>query len=244
MGEAEITATGKSGNGFPQGCRSVISVPGRFLSPRISIWTMGGKHPVEDVVQRINDLTDYYIDLNEEKGSRFNFDTTLWFRRVQEGPPGKTGSAGSASFLKNGTFEMGAFYAVLFNGILTEEEFIQCMMPARRIEEEFGAAFSSAVPTEVPSMNWGMATILAGAGIGHITRGAYEPEQPQHTQQGAVPALLLGGPRRLQGTGQVRPSGVDPDLRRLWRGKEAHVGEAMTDRLKIHRERNRTLSVL
>lgn len=153
----------------------------------------GWKHPVEDVVRRINDLTDYYMDLNEERGVKFNFDCMLWFEEYSKARPEKRVKK-LVELLKSGEFEAGAMYAVLFNGIMTEEELIQQLMPARRAEKKYGIKFSSAVPTEVPSMNWGLAEILSGAGIKHIVRGAYTLNNDNIKNREPIPLFYWEGP--------------------------------------------------
>ncbi len=153
----------------------------------------GWRHPVEEVIHRMNDLTDYYIRLNRDKKSRFNFDCTLWFEEYRNArPEGKFSRL--AELLKSGEFEIGAFYAVLFNGIMTEEEFVQCLMPALRMEKEYGIKINTAVPTEVPSLNWGLSTILAGAGIKHILRGSYLLNNQNLMNREPYPLFYWEGP--------------------------------------------------
>jgi len=85
-------------------------------------------------------------------------------------------------------------YAIFFNGIMTEEEFIQCMLPSVKLENKYGIKFSSAAPTEVPSMNWGLSTILKGAGIDHITRGGYDLNNKNINNREKYPLFYWEGP--------------------------------------------------
>ena len=50
-------------------------------------------------------------------------------------------------------------------GFQSEEAFLRSLYPARRLEREWGVAIDVAHHTELPSLPWGAATLLAGAGV-------------------------------------------------------------------------------
>jgi alpha-mannosidase len=151
------------------------------------------KHGVEDVMSRIYALTDYCIDAHASHGMRFNFDCTLWLEEYLRGRSGARTRA-LVGLLRSGAFQMASMTSVLFNGILTEEEMIHALMPARRFERDHGIPATTVMPNEAPGMPWGMAAVLAGSGIGYVVRGAYDLNNANIRNRDPHPLFWWEGP--------------------------------------------------
>jgi hypothetical protein len=95
--------------------------------------------------------------------------------------------------LREGRITLSPFLANTLWGFQSEEAFLRSLYPARRLEREWGVPIDVAHHTELPSLPWGVATLLAGAGV----RWVAVPFLEYDTEWGglAVPPLfVLEGP--------------------------------------------------
>ena len=67
--------------------------------------------------------------------------------------------------LREGRLTLGPFLANTLWGWQSEEAFLRSLYPARRLEREWGVPIDVAHHTEVPSLPWGVSSLLAGAGV-------------------------------------------------------------------------------
>jgi hypothetical protein len=67
--------------------------------------------------------------------------------------------------LREGRVALSPFLANTLWGFQGEEAFLRSLYPARRLEREWGVPIDVAHHTELPSLPWGAATLLAGAGV-------------------------------------------------------------------------------
>jgi len=153
----------------------------------------GWIHPVEGVVERINDLTDYYVDLAESQGAHWNFDSSVWLEEYMQARPQRRVEQ-LLRLLRSGQFEVGAMYLVLFTGMLTTEELVRSLYFGRHLEREYGIPITTVLPQEIPSITWGMASILAGAGVPYVVKGAYDLRNSNVRQRDPIPMYYWEGP--------------------------------------------------
>ena len=67
--------------------------------------------------------------------------------------------------LREGRLTLGPFLASTLWGWQSEEAFLRSLYPARRLERDWGVPIDVAHHTEVPSLPWGLSSLLAGAGV-------------------------------------------------------------------------------
>ncbi|HSD29113.1 MAG TPA: hypothetical protein VLL75_17565 [Vicinamibacteria bacterium] len=67
--------------------------------------------------------------------------------------------------LREGRVTLSPFLGNSLWGGQSEEAFLRALYPARRLEREWGVPIDVAHHTELPSLPWGAATLLAGAGV-------------------------------------------------------------------------------
>ncbi|MCJ7736761.1 MAG: hypothetical protein MUQ10_05525, partial [Anaerolineae bacterium] len=182
----------------------------------------GWIHPVEKVTERINVLTDYYLDAADGGGPRWNFDVSIWIEEYLRSRPSYRAKR-LIEALQAGTFEVGAFWLVPFPGLPGTEELIRSMYFARDLEEKHNIPIRTAYLQEVPSLPWGLATILAGAGIRYIVKGAYDLRNPHLSEFPNQPLMRWEGPdgnsvlMRWDAYDSSRTWGGYAELHALWR---------------------------
>jgi hypothetical protein len=184
----------------------------------------GWIHPVEGVVERINRLTDFALQEARSSGFHWNFDTSIWFEEYL-----KARSSGSANelveALRSGQFEMAACNLVPFPGYMSMEEILQSLMPAQRISDSYGIPVRTVSLQEVPSLPWGMISILAGAGIPYLVKGAYSLRNPHLKERQAYPLAWWEGPDgqrmlvKWDGYEDTNTWGGYAEAYKLWRAK-------------------------
>jgi len=184
----------------------------------------GWIHPVEDVVARINRLTDFALQEAHRAGFHWNFDTSIWFEEYLKARPSEAANA-LVEALRSGQFEMAAFNLVPFPGYMSMEEILQSLIPAQRIADTYGIAVRTASLQEVPSLPWGIISILAGAGIPYLVKGAYNLRNPHLKERQAFPLGWWEGPDgqrmlvKWDGYEDTHSWGGYAEAYRLWRAK-------------------------
>ena len=176
-------------------CRSELTPPRR--------WTVyiaqdkhldyGWIHPVEKVVERMNVLADYHLDAAERIGLHWNLDSSIWVEEFLRARP----SARVEQFLaalRAGQLEVGAFWLVPLPGFWGAEEALRSLYYARTLQEELGIPVRTAALQEAPSLSWGLATLLAGAGFTHVVKGAYDLRNPHLREREPQPLSYWEGP--------------------------------------------------
>ena len=176
---------------------------GAATLPPARLWTIyvaqdkhldyGWIHPVEKVVERMNTLIDYHLDAAHRLGLRWNLDTSIWVDEFLRSRP-STRAEQLLSALRSGDFEAGAFWLVPLAGLMGSEELLQSLTYARHLHETFGIPVRTASLQEVPSLPWGLATILAGAGFSYIVKGAYNLRNPHLHERDPLPLAFWEGP--------------------------------------------------
>ncbi|NLE45275.1 MAG: hypothetical protein GX620_11185 [Chloroflexi bacterium] len=153
----------------------------------------GWIHPVERVAERMNVLTDFYLDRIGSLGLRWNFDVAIWVEEFLDARPSWQAER-LIEALRSGQFEVGGFWLVPFPGLMGTEEILQNLYYARRLEETWSIPVRTASLQEAPSLPWGLATILAGAGIPYIVKGAYDLRNPHLREREPLPLSEWEGP--------------------------------------------------
>ncbi len=153
----------------------------------------GWIHPVEKVVERMNILTDYHLDAAQRMDLHWNFDASIWVEEFLRARP-STRVEHLLSVLRSGCFEVGAFWLVPFPGLMGTEELLQSLYYARHLQETLGIPVRTASLQEVPSLPWGVATILAGSGLHHVVKGAYNLRNPHLRERDPLPLAAWEGP--------------------------------------------------
>ena len=95
--------------------------------------------------------------------------------------------------LREGRITLSPFLNNTLWGGQSEEAFLRSLYPARRLEREWGIPIDVAHHTELPSLPWGAATLLAGAGV----RWVAVPFLDYDTEWGGLevpPLFALEGP--------------------------------------------------
>jgi len=153
----------------------------------------GWIHPVEKTAERVNILTDYYLRAAEATGLHWNLDISVVVEEYLRARPSQRGRI-LIEALKSGAFEVGAFWLVPFPGFLNTEELIRSLTYSRWLNEQHGIPVRTAYLQEVPSLPWGLASILAGAGIPYIVKGAYSLRNPHLRERPPLPLAEWQGP--------------------------------------------------
>lgn len=76
-----------------------------------------------------------------------------------------------AKYIKEGRIEVHAFYGNEITDLDSHEELIRLMYPSFRINKEFGGQIKVGSITDEPGVNWGIPTVLAGAGVKYFFAG-------------------------------------------------------------------------
>jgi hypothetical protein len=95
--------------------------------------------------------------------------------------------------LREGRITLSPFLSNTLWGGQSEEAFLRSLYPARRLERAWGVPIDVAHHTELPSLPWGVATLLAGAGV----RWLAVPFLEYDTDWGGLevpPLFVLEGP--------------------------------------------------
>jgi alpha-mannosidase len=153
----------------------------------------GWIHPVEDVAERMNLLLDYHLDASGRAGLRWNLDTARWVEEYVSARPAARVEQLMAA-LRSGTFEVSAVWLVPLAGLMGVEEILHSLSVAHHLEKFFGIPVRTASLQEVPSLPWGLATILAGAGLRHVVKGAYDLRNPHLGEREPLPLSAWEGP--------------------------------------------------
>jgi alpha-mannosidase len=148
----------------------------------------GWIHPVEQVVERLNVLTDFALD----HGMRWNFDSSIWVEEYIQARPSER-SERLLDRLRNGDMEVAANWLVPSPGLLSLEEMVHLLDYSRSLKEK-GVPVQTVLLEEVPSLAWGMASVLAEAGIRHIVKGAYDLRNPHLKERDPFPLAWWEGP--------------------------------------------------
>ncbi len=69
------------------------------------------------------------------------------------------------ALLREGRFELTALFGNMTSELCGHESLVRCLYPSARLAREHGFAITSAEHNDVPGMSWGLAEILAEAGI-------------------------------------------------------------------------------
>jgi alpha-mannosidase len=148
----------------------------------------GWIHPVEQVVERINNLTDFAL----ERLPRWNFDVSIWVEEYLRARPAERGEKLLAK-LRSGDFETAAAWLVPSPAILGVEEMVHSLRYAHSLQAQ-GVAVNTAMLQEAPSLAWGMVAVLAGAGIPYAVKGAYNLRNPHLAERDPYPLAWWEAP--------------------------------------------------
>jgi len=153
----------------------------------------GWIHPVEKVMERIHGLTDFALQALESTGMHWNFETSIWVDEYLQTRPESQREA-LLSALRTGQFEVGAFWLVPLAGGMSAEEILRSLYFARQLQEQYNIPVRTASLQEVPSLPWGMASLLSGAGLRYLVKGAYSLRNPHLKDRRDFPLAAWKGP--------------------------------------------------
>ena len=74
-------------------------------------------------------------------------------------------------FIKNGQIEVSALFGNEIQELCGHEELIRLLYPAFQLKREHGIEIASAEHNDIPGFAWGLASVLAGAGIRYFSPG-------------------------------------------------------------------------
>ena len=74
-------------------------------------------------------------------------------------------------FIKNGQIEVTALFGNQTLELCGHEELVRLLYPAFRLKRDHGIAISSAEHNDIPGFTWGLASVLAGAGVRYFSPG-------------------------------------------------------------------------
>jgi hypothetical protein len=148
----------------------------------------GWIHPVEQVVERLNLLTDFALDHD----MRWNFDSSIGVEEYLRARPGGRGEQ-LLEKLRLGEMEVAANWLVPSPGLLSVEEMIRLLGYAHLLRAE-GVPVKTTLMQEAPSLSWGMASVLAGAGLRYLVKGAYDLRNPHLKERTSYPLAWFEGP--------------------------------------------------
>ncbi len=127
--------------------------------------------PVE-VETRMAALVDYYLDLTESTGGRWNLDSTLWLE-VYRRQRGDAAAGRLLQAIHEGRIGCAGNRAVLLWGLLSSELAIRACYGALPIEEAADRPCRTALVMENAGLPWGIAGIVAEGGFLYLGRGIY-----------------------------------------------------------------------
>jgi alpha-mannosidase len=153
----------------------------------------GWIHPVEKVVERMNTLLDFHLAASQRMGLRWNLETAIWIEEyLRARPSGQQALLRAA--LREGRMDVSAVWLVPLPGVMGTEEHIRSLYDAQALAQELGIRVDTASLQEAPSLSWGQATILAGAGIPYVVKGALDLRNPHLRQREPLPLSFWQGP--------------------------------------------------
>ena len=82
---------------------------------------------------------------------------------VRHAPAGRVARMGE--LLRAGDFELTALFGNLTTELCGHEELLRALYPSWRLARQFGCPLTSAEHNDVPGMSWGLAQVLAEAGV-------------------------------------------------------------------------------
>lgn len=74
-------------------------------------------------------------------------------------------------YVKQGRIEIGALFGNEVDSLCGHEELIRLMYPSFRFKKQFDAEIAAGSITDVPGLSWGLATVMAGAGVKYFFAG-------------------------------------------------------------------------
>jgi len=74
-------------------------------------------------------------------------------------------------YIKEGRIEVTAFFGNETSELCSHEELIRLMYPSFRLRRRYGIPIHSAEIDDIPGLSWGLATVLAGAGVKYFAAG-------------------------------------------------------------------------
>lgn len=96
--------------------------------------------------------------------------------------------------IRQGYIQLNPFYTMMNTGAVSLEELIRQFYPARNFALQFGLDYSCANHQETPSITWGMAMVLAGAGIPNLVKAILPYECPWVSRSQEPPLFIWEGP--------------------------------------------------
>ncbi|MBL7184847.1 MAG: hypothetical protein ISS70_00860 [Phycisphaerae bacterium] len=74
-------------------------------------------------------------------------------------------------YVKQGRIEIGALMGNEISGMCSHEELVRLMYPSFRMARQFDGQILTGSITDVPGLSWGLATVMAGAGVKYFFAG-------------------------------------------------------------------------
>ena len=196
---------------LPPGCRSGVALPGAVApgpAPSLLPWTI---HVVNDTCpdatwgfdekatrRNMAELVRAHLDAMtrsdadpEWNRDRYTMAVTNEALAFLEQYPERKDEL--VRRLREGRMTLSPFLDNTLWGFQSEEAFLRSLYPARRLERAWGMPIDVAHHTELPSLPWGAATLLAGAGVRWLAVPFYDYD----SEWGGLelpPLFVLEGP--------------------------------------------------
>jgi hypothetical protein len=127
-----------------------------------------------------------------------------------------------AHYVENGQVEVTALFGNQTLELCSTEELVRLLYPAFRLKREYGISVTSAEHNDIPGFPWGLASVLAGAGVRYFSPGVPlwyfgEGEERVHPLWDTKEALPLEVPAACWWEG--------PDGARVLLWSDLHGGE-------------------
>ncbi len=155
----------------------------------------------EDVLRQYDSFYDDILrfceetdDWPEESKYRYTVEATWSIQHFVESRPKKI-TEKLAKYIKKGRIEISALFGNEITALCGHEELIRLMYPSFRLKRKHGAPIRTAAITDIPGFAWGLATVLAGAGVKYFFAGLPEwAEVGEHRFWDASVVLRHGRP--------------------------------------------------
>jgi hypothetical protein len=126
-----------------------------------------------EIELRMAALLDYYLEQAEERGSRWNLDSTLWLE-VYRRHRGEAGARRLLAAIRKRQIGYAANRSVLLWGILSTELAIRACTGSVPIQRATRTANRTALIMENAGLQWGAGNILSACRLPFLARGIYD----------------------------------------------------------------------
>ena len=137
----------------------------------------GYTNTIEEVLYRYDSFYDDVLrfceeteDWAEESQFRYMVEETWSIQHFIENRPMEVVEK-LMKYVRQGRIEIPALFGNEISAMCSHEELIRLMYPSFRLKRQYNAPIRTASITDIPGLSWGLATVLAGAGVKYFFAG-------------------------------------------------------------------------